>query len=104
MKLWEQRVRFSRAVTTELFPAMYKAGFLPALDYTKRCPECKVGKLGSKSFHALGLAVDINLYDKEGNYLSSGAEHMEFGEFWKSVGGSWGGDWNDANHYSWGEG
>jgi hypothetical protein len=103
MKLWEQRVRFTRALTTELLPAMYKAGVLPAYNWCKRCPECKVGKLGAASFHCKGLAMDIDLYDKDGNWLSSGLEHEQFAELWESLGGTAGCRFNDANHYSWGE-
>jgi len=55
------------------------------------------------SFHFKRLAIDLNLF-KNGVYLSSTESHRPLGEFWKSMGGSWGGDWNDGNHYSYGEG
>ena len=54
------------------------------------------------SFHYKRLAIDLNLF-KDGVYLSSTESHRPLGEFWKSIGGSWGGDWNDGNHYSYGE-
>ena len=46
------------------------------------------------------LASDINLF-KDGAYLTSKEDHAIFGAFWKSIGGTWGGDWKngDANHY-----
>jgi len=56
----------------------------------------------SKSFHKLRLAIDINLY-KEGKYLTKTEDHKVLGEYWESLGGSWGGRFNDGNHYSWGE-
>ena len=56
----------------------------------------------SKSFHKLRLAIDINLY-KEGKYLTKTEDHKVLGEYWESLGGSWGGKWRDGNHYSWGE-
>ena len=56
----------------------------------------------SKSFHKLRLAIDINLY-KEGKYLTKTEDHKVLGEYWESLGGSWGGKWQDGNHYSWGE-
>ena len=58
----------------------------------------------SKSFHKLRLAIDINLY-KEGKYLTKTEDHKVLGEYWESLGGSWGGVWKnaDGNHYSWGE-
>ena len=56
----------------------------------------------SKSFHKLRLAIDLNLY-KEGKYLTKTEDHKVLGEYWESLGGSWGGKWQDGNHYSWGE-
>lgn len=63
------------------------------------------GKDGLKhmknSLHYEGLAVDIDL-TKDGEYLPSGKEHQPFGEFWESLNPecTWGGRFNDANHYS----
>ena len=54
------------------------------------------------SFHYNRLAIDLNLF-KNGHYLSSTESHRLLGEFWESIGGSWGGRWNDGNHYSLGE-
>ena len=61
-------------------------------------------KTGHKknSFHYRRLAIDLNLF-KNGKYLRSAKHHWALGEFWESIGGSWGGRWRDANHYSWGE-
>lgn len=65
------------------------------------------------SFHEKGLAIDLNLF-KDGQYLTKSSDHEPLGEFWESLGGSWGGRWDmnvrmeghqgDGNHYSWGEG
>jgi len=56
------------------------------------------------SYHYRRLAIDLNLF-KDGNYLTETEDHRILGEFWKSLGGSWGGDFarKDGNHYSWGE-
>jgi len=54
------------------------------------------------SFHYKRLAADINLF-KDGKYLKLTEDHKQFGLFWENLGGSWGGRWNDGNHYSWGE-
>lgn len=56
----------------------------------------------NKSFHYKGLAIDLNLF-KNGKYLRKTGDHIELGEFWESLGGTWGGRFNDGNHYSWGE-
>ena len=56
------------------------------------------------SYHYIGLAKDINLF-KNGKYLRKGMDHLELGEIWESMGGTWGGRFRkkDGNHYSWGE-
>lgn len=59
----------------------------------------KKGYGRSKSNHKLRLAIDLNLF-KDGNYLTSTEDHKELGEFWESLGGTWGGRFNDGNHYS----
>lgn len=51
------------------------------------------------SLHYIGLAIDLNLF-KNGEYLKDTNDHKELGEFWESLGGSWGGRFNDGNHYS----
>lgn len=67
------------------------------------------GKLGVKmsystpnSFHKRRLAIDLNLF-KNGKYLASGEEHRPLGLWWETQGGSWGGRFQDPNHYSLGE-
>jgi hypothetical protein len=54
------------------------------------------------SFHYKRLAIDLNLF-KDGKYLTETKDHEPLGKFWKFLGGTWGGDWEDGNHYSWGE-
>ena len=53
----------------------------------------------SNSLHKLRLAVDFNLF-KDGKFLQSTDGHKELGEFWEALGGTWGGRFNDGNHYS----
>ncbi len=56
------------------------------------------------SFHYKRLAIDLNLF-KDGVYLTETEDHRVLGDFWKSIGGTWGGDFRrkDGNHYSLGE-
>ena len=56
------------------------------------------------SFHYKRLAIDLNLF-KDGKYLTETEDHIPLGEFWKDLGGTWGGDFarKDGNHYSFGE-
>lgn len=51
------------------------------------------------SLHYSRLAIDLNLF-KDGQYLTSTKSHLPFGKYWESLGGSWGGRFNDGNHYS----
>lgn len=53
----------------------------------------------SRSNHKIRLAVDLNLF-KNGVYLTETEDHLPLGEYWESIGGSWGGHFNDGNHYS----
>ena len=61
-------------------------------------------KTGHKdnSFHYSRLAIDLNLFI-DGVYQTTTEAHEPLGEYWKAQGGTWGGDWNDGNHYSLGE-
>ncbi|WP_272666612.1 M15 family metallopeptidase [Providencia sp. PROV069] len=59
----------------------------------------KSGKGISKSLHTERLAVDFNLF-KDGKWLTASSDHKLLGEYWESLGGSWGGRFNDGNHYS----
>jgi len=59
----------------------------------------KKGYGRSKSNHKVRLAVDFNLF-KDGKYLTATEDHKPLGEYWESMGGEWGGRFNDGNHYS----
>jgi len=74
-----------------------------------KCPKCE-GMIripdghSRNSFHRKRLAFDINLF-RDGKYLTETEDHRPLGEFWKSIGGSWGGNFfkPDGNHYSYKE-
>jgi len=51
------------------------------------------------SNHYIRLAIDLNLF-KDGIYLTTTEAHRFLGEKWESMGGAWGGRFNDGNHYS----
>ncbi len=52
-----------------------------------------------QSLHYSRLAIDLNLF-RDGKYLTSTEDHKPVGEFWESIGGTWGGRFDDGNHYS----
>lgn len=53
----------------------------------------------SRSAHKQRLAIDLNLY-KDGVWLTRTEDHMTLGKWWESKGGTWGGRFQDGNHYS----
>jgi hypothetical protein len=53
----------------------------------------------SRSAHKHRLAHDWNLF-KDGKFLTATSDHEMLGRFWESMGGTWGGRFNDGNHYS----
>ena len=64
-----------------------------------------VSGIGIKnSLHCDRLAIDLNLFDSAGKYLTSTEAHREFGEWWERQHplARWGGRFAkpDGNHYS----
>ena len=53
----------------------------------------------SKSAHKQRLAIDLNLF-VDGVYVATTEAHRPLGEWWESQCGTWGGRFNDGNHYS----
>jgi D-alanyl-D-alanine dipeptidase len=59
--------------------------------------------VGSKnSWHTKRMAVDLNLFDEEDNYLTATEDYEDLGKYWESIGGTWGGRFGrrDGNHFS----
>ncbi|KKZ17976.1 phage-like protein [Serratia marcescens] len=62
----------------------------------------KTGAGIANSLHTLRLAVDFNLFIN-GQYQTQSEAYLPLGEFWESIGGSWGGRFKsrpDGNHFS----
>ena len=53
----------------------------------------------ANSCHKLRLAIDLNLF-RNGQWVTSTEAHRPLGEWWESQGGTWGGRFEDGNHYS----
>jgi len=53
------------------------------------------------SYHYKRLAIDLNLF-RDGKFLEETGDHRPLGLFWESLGDqcTWGGNFNDGNHYS----
>ena len=104
MKLSEAQFTFTRMLPKLLTFAHAKGYELTIGD--AYCDPRVFGTMGerrgygqARSAHKQRLAIDINLF-REGAYLAGTADHEELGRYWESLGGSWGGRFNDGNHYS----
>ncbi|NHB87188.1 M15 family metallopeptidase [Photorhabdus tasmaniensis] len=56
----------------------------------------------ANSLHTQRLAVDLNLFIN-GVYQTQTADYLPLGEYWESLGGTWGGRFKsrpDGNHFS----
>lgn len=104
MSFGAKQRRFTRAIGA-LIEFAYSNGYELTFGDAYRDPrvfgghgEAK-GYGNPKSTHKLRLAVDFNLF-KNGKYLPSTEAHKPLGEYWESIGGTWGGRFGDGNHYS----
>lgn len=89
----------------ELIEFAHKSGYELTLGDAYRDPRLhgdmgvKKGYGHPKSAHKLRLAIDLNLF-KDGKFLTTTEAHKPLGEYWESLGGTWGGRFQDGNHYS----
>lgn len=104
MSLRKKQSKFARMVADLIIKA-YSLGYEVTLGDAYRDPRLH-GELGvkkgyghPKSAHKNRLAIDLNLF-KDDKFLEGTSAHKELGEWWESQGGSWGGRFNDGNHYS----
>jgi hypothetical protein len=105
MTLREKQSLFAILVA-QLIQYMTGLGYEATLGEAWRSPEeaarlAKLGKGSARSLHCQKLAIDINLF-KDGKYLSKTEDHLHFGEWWERQHAlcTWGGRFEDGNHYS----
>jgi len=107
MRLTEQQSAFARDVA-KLINWIFDNGFSVTLGEALRTPEqaelyAKEGKGIKDSLHCKKLAIDLNLFDHEGHYLSDTKSYEEFGVFWEGLNplNRWGGRFTraDGNHF-----
>ena len=67
--------------------------------HEQAAPYAKEGKAIKNSLHIDRLASDLNLF-RGGVYLTRTEDYRQVGEYWESIGGNWGGRFNDSNHFS----
>lgn len=104
MTLGSKQRKFTLMIA-QLIQWAYEQGYELTVGDAYRDPRLhgQVGKDGgygsAVSLHKSRLAMDLNLF-KDGKFLTSTEDHKPLGEKWESMGGSWGGRFNDGNHYS----
>lgn len=104
MTLGQKQRKLTRMIA-QLIIFAYDSGYELTFGDAYRDPRVH-GEVGQKksysaanSVHKERLAVDFNLF-KDGRFLTSTEDHLPLGLYWESLGGSWGGRFNDGNHYS----
>ena len=93
MTLREKQSKFTLMVS-KLIQWAYDQGY----ELTFGDAYARIGHIPN-SLHYSRLAIDLNLF-KDGKWLNKTEDHMPLGEYWESIGGSWGGRFRDGNHYS----
>jgi hypothetical protein len=102
--LGQKQRRFALLVS-QLISKAYSLGYEVTLGDAYRDPRLhgaigeKKGYGASNSCHKLRLAIDLNLF-KDGKFLQDTKDHRVLGEWWEMQGGTWGGRFQDGNHYS----
>lgn len=112
MKLWEQQAIFTLN-TAKLIQYINSHEFHVTFGDAYRSPElaalyAQEGKGITNSLHCKRLAVDLNLFDLNGDYLQEEKYFEQFGIYWESLhhNNRWGGNFikhggkiNDGNHF-----
>ncbi|KAF1367133.1 M15 family metallopeptidase [Yokenella regensburgei] len=106
MTLSEKQQRFTSMVAL-LIQYANANGMWLTFGEAYRTPEqaalnAKKGSGITNSLHTQRLAVDFNLFIN-GQYQTDSAAYLPLGEYWESLGGSWGGRFKsrpDGNHFS----
>ncbi|ENA5148669.1 M15 family metallopeptidase [Escherichia coli] len=105
MKLSEKQQLFA-VMIADLIHWAQEHGYRLTFSEAYRTPEqaalnAKSGKGIRNSLHTLRLAVDFNLFIN-GEYQADTDAYRPLGEYWESIGGTWGGRFSraDGNHFS----
>lgn len=104
MTLGQKQRKFTEMIS-RLIAFAYGQGYELTFGDAYRDPRAH-GQVGEKksyssanSLHKERLAVDFNLF-KDGKYLSRTEDYKPLGDYWESIGGTWGGKFSDGNHFS----
>lgn len=106
MTLSEKQAKFT-VMVAKLILWADEHGYKLTFGEAHRTPEqakrnAAAGKGIANSLHTQRLAVDFNLFIN-GKYQTATEAYKPLGEYWESLGGSWGGRFKsrpDGNHFS----
>jgi hypothetical protein len=108
MILSEKQRLFAENIA-HLIQEIIKNGYGVTFGEAYRTPEqaaiyAKEGKGISDSLHCKRLAIDLNLFNDQGDYITEYNEYKQFGQYWKTLNSlhRWGGDFVrlvDSNHF-----
>lgn len=105
--LQESQQKFAQDVVL-LLTHMLHQGYKFTFGETMRTKEqaelyAQQGKGIKNSLHCKRLAIDINLFNPQGEFLLNSEDHTMFGDYWESLSplNRWGGKFTrpDGNHY-----
>ena len=92
-----QKQRLFSKMAAQLILKAYEMGYEITLGDAFRDPRV-FGPMGVRQGYGVG-AYGAGAYSL-GVFLQSTEDHRPLGEWWESQGGTWGGRFNDGNHYS----
>lgn len=105
MTLSQKQQQFTRMIG-QLIAWSFANGYALTLGEAYRTPEqaklnASTGAGIANSLHIQRLAIDFNLFIG-GVYQTDSQAFLPLGEYWESLGGSWGGRFKkpDGNHFS----
>ena len=103
MTLSDKQAKFT-VMIADLIQWADKQGYKLTFGEAYRTPEqaelnARKGSGIRNSLHTQRLAVDFNLFI-DGKYMTGSDAYKPLGEYWESIGGTWGGRFNDGNHFS----
>ncbi|WP_392551236.1 M15 family metallopeptidase [Orbus wheelerorum] len=102
--LSQKQQRFSHMIGLLILFAYKQTGYGLTFGEAFRTPEmaaiyAQKGSGIKNSLHTERLAIDLNLFI-DGVYQQDSQTYKLLGEYWESLGGTWGGRFNDGNHFS----
>jgi len=102
-ELLKKQQRFT-VMTADLIKFLTEKGYGITFGEAWRTPEqaeinAKKGIGIKNSLHIDRLAIDLNLFADD-VWLKNTDSYKTAGEYWESIGGTWGGRFGDGNHFS----